>query len=310
MSSEGTIFDTQIMKRSSKKENFKELYLKEKEKNDILEKEKRNILEQGNKYVYSDATGNIGEKDEQKQLFRLNYYNETKQFDKLVAIFGNQACEGINILKLDSDELMDFDHLTKAPACFKSDWRIQMRKTKCIYKISVKSENGAKPTIINHTSRCAKVFQPEGELYQFREDLDTISCEYKDKRKKGEIGEDVKISNLDCLKNGEKPRISMKKTLHFFVFEGTGKGESFCKPNSMAVCNKKEGIKFIICDDEEKQKKYIDSIFDELTLSFRDKGMPSKNSDKSKHDCCRVWAYEDIKTDGSIKLKGSLHVRM
>ena len=33
---------------------------------------------------------------------------------------------------------------------------------------------------------------------------------------------------------------------------------------------------------------------------------------KRKSDCeyCKPWIFEDIKSDGSIKLKGSLHIRV
>ena len=39
-------------------------------------------------------------------------------------------------------------------------------------------------------------------------------------------------------------------------------------------------------------------------ISLRDKGMP-KNID----DTVKPWIYKDIKENGDIKLKGSLHIR-
>jgi len=38
---------------------------------------------------------------------------------------------------------------------------------------------------------------------------------------------------------------------------------------------------------------------------LRDKGMPSKLS-----ETCHPWIYHDSKGDGTIKAKGSLHIRL
>ena len=52
-------------------------------------------------------------------------------------------------------------------------------------------------------------------------------------------------------------------------------------------------------------KKYIESIYDNIVISLRDKGMP-----KVLNEYCKPWVFKDIKSNGLIKHKGSLHVRI
>jgi len=64
-------------------------------------------------------------------------------------------------------------------------------------------------------------------------------------------------------------------------------------------------ITFIKCNNIQNKKTYIESIYNKIIISLRDKGMP-----RLMHEYCNPWTFDDIKTDGSIKHKGSLHIRI
>lgn len=251
-----------------------------------------------------ESIQNKGEKDEVIVLIDLFHANRTNQYDKLISIFGEEAAEGINILNMDTmDEILDIHKLSKAGSGFKADCMIKMKKTQNIYCISIKSKNGANPAILNHTPRNAKVFREGGILCDYIDSLDTVLGEYIDKRTKKIIGEDVKFTSLESVKD---PFIQnqIMNVLTYFVFEGSGKGDSKCKANAIITYHG-ETISFITCVTIEEKKKYIETIYDRTILSLRDKGMP-----KLITDCCSKWTFIDIKPDGLVKCKGSLHIRM
>lgn len=248
---------------------------------------------------------NKGEKDEVMVALKLFYYNQKNEYDKLIEIFGEEASQGIHILNMDTnDEILDISKLSKAGSGYKADCKIKMKKTGKIWNSSIKSKNGAKPAILNHTPRSAKVFKETGYLYENLSYLDIMIKEYIDKRKSSQIGEDIFINELECLKNDNTLKEKFKNVLRYFVFDGTGKGYSKCKANSI-IEYENDKITFTGCDNEEKQKKYIESIYHKIVVSLRNKGMP-----KQHRKYCEPWIFEHIKSDGSIKQKGSLHIRM
>lgn len=275
--------------------NYKALYHNEKNKNKYL-MAKINILENNH---------NKGEKDEVLLLLELFYMNEINQYNYLVEIFGEEASEGILFINIDTDkEIIDINKISKAPSNYKADCRIKMRKTKNIYNISIKSKNGAIPSILNHTPRSAKIFQENGIFNNYLPYIDKIIEEYIMKRQNKIIGEDVLISNLMCFKNNILLKEKFKEVLSYFVFDGTGKGYSKCKSNAIITYENKKII-FKKYDTIEDKKVYIDSIYDKIVISLRDKNMP-----KIIPIHCKPWIFNDIKPDGSIKSKGSLHVRI
>lgn len=284
-------------------DNFSKCHLVEDERNEILEKKikylsaKKNILA---------SNQNIGEKDECLSLLNLYYINEMNDFDKLREIFGEEASEGISILNIDTDdEIVDINKLSKkAPSGYKADCKIKMKKTTNVYSISMKSKNGANPSILNHTPRNAKIFQEGGILNNMVYCLDKIIQEYNDKRKKKIIGEDIPISALTCLKNDNSLKEKFLEVLSYFVFDGSGKGYSKCKANAIMIY-KSDKIIFKKCDNIQNKKEYIEFIYDKIVISLRDKGMP-----KIINEYCKPWVFDDIKSDGSIKYKGSLHIRI
>ncbi len=283
-------------------DEFRTLYLQEEEKNDMLKK----IIEYLSvKNRILNTHKNIGERDELLLKLEIYHLNETKQFDKLHNIFGEEASSGISILNLvTNEEIQDINQISKASSGYKADCKIKMKSSKNEYYVSIKSKNGANPAILNHTPRSANVFK-NGELDNCLPDLDNILAEYIYKRENKEIGEDIPITSLDCLKTNILLKNTFIDVLKYFTFNGTGKGKSRYPANAIMTCEA-DKITFIKCVNEEEKKEYIESIYENIILSLRDKGMPKKVNLK----VCEPWVFCDIKPDGSIKRKGSLHIRI
>lgn len=308
MPSEQTTSETEVVEQPAKpnkiiiKKNYKKLYHKEKERNEILEKKNKYLLAKINIHTNNQ---NIGEKDEVLLLLDLYHLNEMNEFDKLIEIFGEEASEGISILNIDTDdEIVDLNKLSKAPCGYKADCKIRMKKTNNVYSISIKSKNGANPSILNHTPRSAKIFQEGGILNDHVCCLDKIIQEYIYKRVNKIIGEDTPISKLMCLKDDYLLKENFLEILSYFVFDGSGKGYSRCKSDAI-MTYQRDKIIFKKYDNIQNKKVYIESIYDKIVISLRDKGMP-----KVMNEYCKPWVFNDIKPDGSIKYKGSLHIRI
>jgi len=269
-----------------------------------------NNLKKENQYLLAKINiltnnQNKGEKGEVLLLIELYYLNETKQYDKLIDIFGEEASEGISILNMNTEnEILDINELSKAKCGFKADCKIKMKKTQNIYSISIKTKNGANPAILNHTPRSAKIFQEGGILCHSIICLDKILREYIDKRGKKIIGEDTLITNLECVKEDPLLKDEIIPVLTYFVFDGSGKGCSKCNANAI-MTYQDEKITFIKCVNIEDKHTYIKSIYDTIVLSLRDKSMP-----KVIPEYCKPWIFNDVKPDGLIKYKGSLHIRI
>ena len=268
------------------------------------------MLEKENEYLLARKkilmnNQNKGEKDEILLQLELYHLNEMNKFNKLIDIFGEEASKGINILNIATNaEITDINKLSKAPSGYKADCKIRMKKTNNIYSISIKSKNGANPSLLNHTPRSAKIFQEGGIFNDHVSCLDQIIQEYIDKRKNKKIGEDTTISTLSCLKDDNLLKEKFKEILSYFAFDGTGRGLSKCGANAMIEYHN-DKITFINCDNIDRKKEYIESIFHKIYISLRNKSMP-----KVMNEYCKPWIYDDIKPDGSIKHKGSLHIRI
>jgi hypothetical protein len=272
---------------------------------EIEQKLKEEILK--NQYLSAiinvlTSSYNIGEKDEVLLILKLFNYNQLKKYNKLVEIFGDEASEGIAIIDMDKKTIItDLNKIKKTKGTYKADVIIKMNKTNKLYTSSIKSKNGAKPSIINHTPRTAKVFKEY--LKKCLPSIDKLIQEYIDKRTRKIIGEDIQLNMLDCIKDN-LIMTDVKELLAYFIFDGTGKGDSKCKANSI-LYYENDIISFIKCCDLEDKKKYIDSIITNCIISLRDKGMP-----KTISDHCEPWIFKDYKDNGNIKYKGSLHIRL
>ena len=248
---------------------------------------------------------NKGEKDEILIINRLFQYNNDRQYNNLTEIFGDEASEGIIIIAPNSKKEITSSHqIKKAASLCKADIIVRMIKDPIIqYNISIKSQNGAKSAILNHTHRNAKVFKENGLLNQYLPSIDSVSKEYIDKRTQKYIKEDTALTLLNSM-NDEKIKYDIKKTIAYFIFDGTGSGESKTNANSVLTYKGTE-ISFLKCIDENQKMNYVNSIIDRCIISFRNKGMPKKITDNMK-----PWIYQDVKNDGNIKNKGSLHIRL
>jgi len=253
--------------------------------------------------IYNNSH-NKGEKDEVLLLLNIFYLNHTQNFHKLVDMFGCDASEGVILIDMNTRiPITDITKLGKAPASFKADCSILLVKPDTVYNASIKSLQCANPAIMNHTPRTAKVFQSTGHLSKCVNSLDVVLQEYISKRGAKTIGEDIHLCKLDCLQDN-LIRSDVKEVLSYFLFDGTGKGDSKCKANAMMLYNN-NNIEFVKCCDLEQKKMYVETILEQCIVSLRDKGMPTTVGEE-----CMPWVFNDTKADGSIKYKGSLHIRL
>jgi hypothetical protein len=241
---------------------------------------------------------NKGEKDEIK--YKKIIFENKNNIEFLTTIFGKDACEGIEILNMQTNKpYTDINHIKKSPSGSKADIAILFIKINEIKYCSMKSLSGAKPSILNHTPRSAKIFQTE--LIQYLSYFDMIAREYNDKRTQKIIGEDIAFCKLES-SNNEVIKEAFIKLLSYFVFTGSGSKRSPNQCDSILIINKTKSLIFIDCNTTEKKDNYIKSIIDKCIISFRDKGMPRKIT-----DICVPWVYKNEKNG---KLCGSIHVRL
>jgi len=257
---------------------------------------------------------NKGEKGEVMAMQDIFHFNQTKQYDKLVDWFGDEASDGIHLLDMGTgDVITDINTLSKAKGTLKADCSIKMLKNDYVYNSSIKttSKKCAKYAIINHTPRTAKVFTPTGILYHCVGSLDIIVKEYLDKRETRIITEDVSIDKLESLAS-QSVKSDFMEVLSYFAFEGSGKGYSKCKANAILYYENGDDsengeIVFTKCRDIEEKNEHIQSIYDNVIISLRPKGLTEKNKED---EYCRPWLFIDNMDDGTTKYKGSLHIRI
>ena len=108
---------------------------------------------------------NKGELGEILVIRKLFEYSKINDIFNLVKIFGNDADMGIKVLDIESDKpILNDNSIKKTKSTIKPDCLIQFNKTNTYQYISIKCKHGANPTILNHTPRSAKCFQPGGDL--------------------------------------------------------------------------------------------------------------------------------------------------
>ncbi len=243
--------------------------------------------------------GNKGEKCE--IAIKKMLYERKNDIEFLVPTFGNDACEGIEIINPSTKQPYTAANQIskKAPSGSKADSIILFLHTRAMRYVSIKSLSGAKPSIVNHTRRSAYAFQIL--LQTSLAALDALAAEYIKRRTQKEIGEDIMFCKLDCYSD-ENIKANFIKTLSYFVFTGTGKGLSANECDSLLIVNKDNSLNFIDCSTAEKKANYINATIDKCVISFRNKGMLTKISDG-----CRPWIYTN-ETNG--KPCGSIHVRL
>jgi len=196
----------------------------------------------------------------------------------------------------------------QAPNKYKADVLIRLETSGEILSLSIKTTNCAAYAVMNHTHRNANAFQKK-----FVEDLptlDKIIKFYLEKRIAGEYGEDVHLHKLfKDLNCGDKYKDLWMKLITYFTFSGTGKGPSEAPADSILLWNG-NNIKFISCKTQQQKEDYIESLLSQdlylITMSIRapPKGMPRHNDNHVP------WIFKHHKKDGTVKIKGALHIRI
>ena len=262
-----------------------------------------------NKYIYNNykhmslplpeiSKYNKGEKDEIK--YKKTIFENKSNAEFLLNIFGEDACQGVEVINLKTNiPYTDINHIKKSPPGSKADIAILFIKTNNIKYCSMKSLRGAKPSIVNHTPRSAKVFQTD--LNEYVKYIDVIAAEYNDKRIQKLIGEDIIFCKLES-SHKEEVREAFIKLLSYFVFTGSGSKRAVNPCDSILIITKDAAINFIDCSTSEQKDNYIRSHVNKCIISFRNKGMPSKIT-----DICLPWVY---KNEINGKQCGSIHVRL
>uniref|UniRef100_A0A6C0KDC9 Uncharacterized protein n=1 Tax=viral metagenome TaxID=1070528 RepID=A0A6C0KDC9_9ZZZZ len=248
---------------------------------------------------------NKGEKDEIKVKKLIFDLNKNNKYEQLVDIFGDEASEGVLLFEPGTGkEISDLDEISKASAYMKADCIFQLVKTGQQYPTSIKSKNGAPYTILNHTPRTANVFSEDGRLSHTVSSLDKIMDEYVTKRSTGGK-EDVNVNDLEIL-NDTNIKEALFQVITYFLFDGTGSKDSDCSADAIMICER-TAITFIKCSLAEERNEYIASLYDNLFISLRDKGMNRKIS--KDITICYPWLYS-YNEGGDTKHKFALHIRV
>lgn len=267
-------------------------------------KEKQIVIDLLNRFYPETRTCmNRGEKGEiitVQQLYQLSLDSATELLEQ---IFGPQANQGIEVLDVDTlTTIESIDQIKKSKSINKCDCAIRMLSTGQIWYLSIKCKNCAMPAILNHTPRSAICFRQGGDLFPYLNTLDQIIKQMNTLRYDGVVGEDIHVSKIELT---AEQRIGLINVVKYFAFIGTGSRKAKYACNSvLEVMDPRDPSQwtFFPCDSPKDQYTYIDSIYDHLILSMRDKGMPTKHC-----KICEPWIFYQ---DDQGKEKGSLHIRV
>jgi len=165
--------------------------------------------------------------------------------------------------------------------------------------ISVKSQRGSSPSIINQTPR-DKILRVMKAINSKIEPLDHIVNRYWFLRMKGG-GEDVSGLNdnnpFTVGENGESHLPYMKPLLNYFTFKGTGTRDSSAPASYVLSIGHPEDTSTWVYYTEDN---FVDSVWEKLVFSIRAKGLPVLITDD-----IQPWVKE---IDG--RKKGTLNVRV
>jgi hypothetical protein len=210
---------------------------------------------------------NRGEKDELICKTIIYNLNETKQYSRLVEYFGEDACQGVILLNMESNKpITNMNDLKKAGSSYKADVSFKMVKTRKIHNSSIKATNGAHPSIINPTRRSMMMDNPN--LNRYIGSLDHLAKQYladpaNVNSTKSEV--DRKLSNYHL---NDKQKKDILSTIAYFTFRGTGTGLSKMGANSIIEYSNKN-LKFAICETHQQQLEYVEKNWDRYIMSFR-----------------------------------------
>ena len=170
--------------------------------------------------------------------------------------------------------------------------------------VSLKSLRGAAFALVNHTTR-EKWLRVCSRLNLNISPLDEMVEDYWDLRLAGKIGEDIKSKDLLCpFGNTPERKSYLKPLIDYFLFEGTGGGDSPYPAQRI--------LEFESTEDPDTWKildrnSAYERIWKGLRFSIRSKAMPAhyaEMKDGLKKDEIAPWVRH---IDG--KYRGALHIR-
>jgi len=164
---------------------------------------------------------------------------------------------------------------------------------------SVKSSIGARSALVNHTPRKGFMRVCETIHCDIRP-LDKMIQQYWAKRSKGEIGEDIKNSDLNSPFKNSKDYF--RPIFEYFLFKGTGSSDSKFPADKLLIIGdpcSPESYKIV------SPNQIIDELWDDMVFSIRRKGMPKKY-DPVENTILTPWVGYTQESDSPL---GSLHIR-
>ena len=171
--------------------------------------------------------------------------------------------------------------------------------------ISVKSERGGNPSLINHTTR-DKIVRVMKTINRPILPLDRIVDRYWDLRLTKKIGEDTCISDALCPFGSpadEESLALIKPLLNYFAFDGTGTKDSQSPAVLILSLESPTDVKTWHYFSKED---FVESVWDRLVFSIRSKSTPQfLDESREEHKLMLPWIRE---VDRS--LKGALSVRV
>lgn len=171
--------------------------------------------------------------------------------------------------------------------------------------ISVKSERGGNPSLINHTTR-DKIVRVMKSINQPILQLDKIVDRYWDMRLAKKINEDTSISDALCpfgAPNDEKSLAVIKPLLNYFAFDGTGTRDS---DSPALLILSLESPTDVQTWQYFSKDNFVESVWARLVFSIRGKSTPQFiDESREDHQLMLPWIREVDRT-----LKGALSVRV
>lgn len=171
--------------------------------------------------------------------------------------------------------------------------------------ISVKSERGGNPSLINHTTR-DKIVRVMKSINQPILQLDKIVDRYWDMRLSKKINEDTCISDALCpfgTPNDKKSVAVIKPLLNYFAFDGTGTRDSASPAVLILSVESPTDVKTWQYFSKDN---FVESVWNRLVFSIRGKSTPQFiDESREDHRLMLPWIREVDRM-----LKGALSVRV
>ena len=278
---------------------------------------------------------NIGERAETfaiATLYHLQVSTDPIDRQVLVTLLGDDALGGIILYTTQGVEITSPYQIRKAPSGFKADIILEFVSTGLQAKISIKSRDGARCSILNTTRRSASVFQPGGYMHTRLPALDRIIRSMNERKTIKSQNPTVKYSGgytedqatCDMQITTRAMRDSILHLIRYFTFLGAGKCDSILPADSILTVRGIDPSGWVftyVGPTEAAQIAYAESIYNSVIISIRNPSRqknvmtpvaaPTNLTDKKtarKYDAylsemkvCGPWIYKN---------KGSINIRL